>query len=157
MSQFGFSERQKFGLVGEKWAVNQLKRRGYDARLISSFFANFDILIDGLLLCEVKLSRFYLRTVRKGYYRPTWHFDVGRVPGNVDSLIILICEDEKGQWWPYIVPSWFLLGRSSVAITSHPSKYKGFLAKCLKNWSYVPEVLYYRQKHSNQLLLPLGV
>jgi hypothetical protein len=146
---------QRYGLEGEQWAARQLSDMGYHARLLSLWTADFDILIDNLLCCEVKISRSRLRRVRPGYYRPTWSFDLARLPRHMDMVVILICEDDYQTWWPYVVPSWYFFGRNSVNITSHPQKYRGYLAGCLHNWSNVGLVMAQRQKYSYQLPLPL--
>jgi len=67
-----FSKQQRFGLRAEQWATHYLAGLGYDARLMSRWTDSFDILVNGLLKVEVKISRPYQRQVRPGYYRPAW-------------------------------------------------------------------------------------
>jgi hypothetical protein len=141
----GFCEKQRFGLLAECWTVEQLCKRGYDAKLNREFTADYDILIDGILRCEVKIARNTLRLVRAGYRRPCWQFDLSRSKQHQDMVFILICEDSQRYWYPFIVPSWFLFGRWGFNITSHPTIYHGMLANCLDNWSNVLTVLETRQ------------
>jgi hypothetical protein len=148
------SKTQKIGLQAEKWALQKLLKQGYQAQLVSSWVAQYDILVGGLLQVEVKFSNQRVRYVRPGYYRPVWWFDVSRLPAG-DMIVILICADDRGKWWPYVAPSWYFFGRHSVAITSHPKQYSGYLAKTLRNWSNVAWVLARRQQQSQQLILPL--
>lgn len=149
------SAPQRYGLKAEQWTARQLSEMGYHARLLSLWTADFDILIDNLLCCEVKISRSYPCQTRPGCYRSTWRFDLSRLPGHLDMIVILICEDTNQVWWPYIVPSWYFFGRTSANITSHPQKYRGYLAGCLNNWANVGLVMAQRQRFSYQLPLPL--
>lgn len=151
------SSAQKFGLKGEIWALEQLKTLGYQAQLISGFFANIDIMLESLLPVEVKIASQTLRQVRAGYHRPCWQFDLSRcLPTKRDWLLIAICEDERGRLWPYVIYSGFLAGRSTrLQITSHPAHYSGWCSSHLNNWSLVSEVLSRRRQQAGQLYLPL--
>jgi len=150
---YGLGEAQRFGFMAEVWALNVLLSRGYEAKLINDFNADSDILIDGVCHCEVKISRCYRRCVRAGYYRPCWQFDLSRMPRHRDSVVILVCQDALGDWYPFIAPSWYFFGRCRVNITSHPTKYKGYLADCLNCWGNVADVLARVSINSYQLPL----
>lgn len=151
----GLSEMQRFGLSGEQWALAQLQALGYQAHLVSDWFADVDLIISSILPCEVKLARPRRHRAHGHHWRIRWQFDTGRMPANVDSLAILICEDDSGERWPYLVPSWLIWPRRTIQITSHPERYRGRLAGCLNAWSNVEMVLAERRKRAGQLTLPL--
>jgi hypothetical protein len=153
MSRYGLGANQRFGVMAEQWVYQELLKRGYEARLISDFFADSDILIEGVCHCEVKISRMTWRYVRRGLYRPCWQFDLSRLPRHRDSLVIIICQDGVGQWFPFVCPSWDFFGRYRVNITSHPTKYRGYLAQELDTWGNVADVLARNQKYNYQLPL----
>lgn len=146
------NKRQSYGLNAERWATEQLIKRGYDAFLLGRFTDKADILINDHVPCEVKIRRKYMRKVRDGYYRPTWLFEVARSSHYTDSLFILICDD-GALWHPFIVPSWYFFGRANVSITSHPTQYRGYVADCLNCWGNVADVLAKNKIYSYQLPL----
>lgn len=147
------SWKQRYGNIGEEWALAEFQSRGYEARLISDYYANYDILLNGLLPVEVKLSRAYLRKVKPGYYSPTWCFDTARIDPKEDYLIMLICQDSFNQFYPYLVASHLIQGRQTIGITSHPKKYKGHWANTLNRWSVIDWLICTRQRFNQQLPL----
>lgn len=151
------TKRQKFGLRGELWAKDQLEALGYDVRLISDFFNCYDLIIDDFLPVEVKISRQRRRYIRPGYHRPNYSFDVSRIPQDQDSVVILICQDETQALWPYIMPSWFVVDKTRVNITSHPTVFSGRYAGYCHLWCVVDEVKLLRARLGQMLQLPLFV
>lgn len=147
------SWKQRYGNIGEQWAMDEFKSRGYEARLVSDYFADYDILLNGLLPVEVKLSRTYLRKVKPGYYAPTWCFDTARIAPHQDYLLLLICEDQFRQFHPFLIASHLVQGRQTIAITSHPRKYKGFWCTTLNRWSVIDWLICTRQRLGQQLPL----
>lgn len=147
------SARQRYGNIGEQWALAEFKARGHEARLISDYFDQFDILVNGVLPVEVKISRSYMRKVRPGYYSPTWCFDTARVSTQQDYLLLLICEDKFNQFYPYLIASHLAQGRQTISITSHPRSYKGFWANTLNRWSVIDWLICTRQRLNQQLTL----
>lgn len=144
---------QRFGLQWEKWALQRLHELNYtDARLVSNFFADIDIML-GNLPIEVKAAH-PRRHWAGGVYRLRWQFDVSRLPKLVDSIVIFVAVAERP--YPFIVPSWLLSCRSNVHITSHPATYRGWYAPYLENWSVVQAGLEVRQRFAGQILLPIG-
>jgi hypothetical protein len=142
---------QRFGLKWEQWALGMLHTQGYrDARLVSNFFADIDIMI-GNLPVEIKAATARRHFSKPGYTRLRWQFDVSRLPKLVDSIVILIAVAE--QPYPFIVPSWLLACRSNVHITSHPLSYRGWYAPYLANWSMIQTGLEMRQRFNGQLHL----
>lgn len=150
------STKQSYGHKGELWALCELQYRGYETRLISRWTDQYDILVNGVLPVEVKLSHSYMRSVRPGYKSPTWAFDVARTPQDQDFLLMLICEDQFGQFWPYLIPSWQIQGRHGITITSDPRFYKGHWAESLNRWSNVPWLINIRQQFNQPLLFEMG-
>lgn len=146
---------QRYGHKGELWALTEFQARGYEAHLITQWSNQYDIVLNGLLPVEVKLSRQIWRTVRPGYKRQFWSFDVARIPQDQDFLLLLIAEDGFGQFWPHLVASCYAFGRSTISITSHPRQYKGFWSACLNRWSVIDWLMYIRQQ-KNQLPLNMG-
>lgn len=147
------STRQGYGQKGELWALTEFQARGHEARLVSGWFDKFDIVLNGVLPVEVKISRSCWRTIRPGYKRQTWFFDVARIPQDQDFLLLLICEDSFGQFWPYLVASCYVFGRRTISITSHPRQYKGRWAETLNRWSVIDWLINIRQQLGQ---MPLG-
>ena len=146
------SWKQHYGLRGEEWAASELGSRGYEVKVISDWSDQYDLVVNGVLPVEVKISRFCMRQVRPGYRRATWFFDVARIPQDQDFLLLLIAEDQFGQFWPHLVPSFHVFGRSTIAITSHPRQYKGFWSAALNRWSVIDWLINIRQQFDQPLL-----
>lgn len=149
------SAAQAYGQKGELWALTEFQARGHDARLITQWTDKYDIVVDDILPVEVKLSRPTWRTIRPGYKRQTWFFDVARIPQDQDFLLLLIAEDGFGQFWPHLVPSFHVFGRKTISITSHPRQYKGFWSEALNRWSVIDWLINIRQQF-NQIPLWTG-
>lgn len=149
------SAKQKIGQRGELWALAEFQARGYDARLISQWTDKFDIILNDVLPVEVKIARPGWRIVRPGYRRPTWWFEIGRIPQDQDFLLLLIAEDTFGQFWPHLVPSCHAFSRHTISITSHPRQYKGFWSAALNRWSVIDWLINIRQQ-LNQMPLWTG-
>lgn len=146
------SPRQRVGFRAEWWALEQIANRSFPAEFNQSYTGDYDILINNILRCEVKFSHQIIRKVRPGLYRPCWQFDI-RTKIDRDMLFILICEDKAGQWYPFIVPSWYLFLRCKVQITSHPLVYRGMYADCLNCWQNIVTVLKSVEKYTYQTAL----
>lgn len=149
------SKEKKFGLQGERWAMEKLEKRGYQVTMVSDFFSDIDLVIDGVLACEVKIALPRVQRVRPGYWRHRWQFDCSRLPQSVDSLVILIAEDTAGFRYPFCVPSYAIIGRGTKTptVTSHPLRYSGWLAEYRDSWSQVDSLLSLRQRQSGQYSL----
>jgi hypothetical protein len=147
------SAKQRYGSIGENWALCEFQARGYEAKLISNWYDQFDILVNGLLPVEVKIGRSYLRKVKPGYYAPTWCFDTARIAPQQDYLLLLICQDQFNQFWPYLVSAHLIQGRQSIGITSHPRNYKGFWSTTLNRWSVIDWLIGIRERMGQQLPL----
>jgi len=154
------SSEQQLGLAGELWALEELQARGYPAQLCSDWLADVDMILDGVLPVEVKLSRPRPQPHGKGW-RERWQWDVSRLPKNADSLVLLIAEDGEGARFCFVVPSWVFFGRGTrtPSLTSHPLEYahrgRGYLARYFEAWHLIPEVLATRRRLAGQLTLPL--
>lgn len=152
------SAEQRLGLEGELWAQSELTARGWQARLCSDWLADVDLVLEGCVPVEVKLSRPH-RQSNGQYPRTRWQWDLARLPRTVDSLVILIARDEQRVNWPFIAPSWLFFGRGvkTVALTSHPLAYaqrgRGYLAPYFEAWPTVAQVVATRLRLAGQLSL----
>lgn len=146
------SELQQLGRSYEDIAVELLKKRGYHARCVDSFLSDTDIKVD-FLDVEVKAARPTMRYVRRGYYREAWQFDVSRIPKDRDLLVMLCCVTSKDSLYWYLIPSWLVVSRQTIFITSHPEKYKGMWAKYREKWSMIDSVYNQRAIRLGQLKL----
>jgi hypothetical protein len=153
----GFSPRQALGLAAEHWALGQLQARGYSAALVSDWLADTDIFLEGCCPVEVKTARAtWQRAGRRRVWRQRWQWDLARLPQGVDSLVILIAEDDSGRPWVFVLPSWLLWGRRTIQITSRPDRYRGWLSPYLEAWPIVEQVLAERRRRlAGQLAFPL--
>lgn len=152
-----FSRDQRFGLAGEAWAANQLQSLGFDVMMLSQFFDDTDLLVNGNLPVEVKIARptMHYRHAGSTGYRWQWNVSRGRV-GHGDMILIAIAQDSAGQNWPFIIPSAQLQNRGNISITSHPTSYRGQWAANLNCWDWVGFMLQQSYKLAGQLaLLPL--
>lgn len=147
------SGNQKFGFEWEKWVLRELHKRGYeDARLVSNWFADVDILL-GSMPIEVKAAH-----PRKHWagrcWRLRWQFDTSRVPRSVDCIIVLVALDYQNLPYPFIVPSWLVGDRYNIHITSHPTVYKGLFSPCLFRWGNVGTTKLLHDHYNGQAPLP---
>lgn len=146
------SQTQRIGLEGERYIASLLEDRGHQVKMISTWTDKLDLVVDGVLGVEVKISHPQMRRVRKNYLRPNWAFDVSRIPQDTDLLLVLICEDNEGDRFVFSVPNCLVSGKRTVRITSHPKKYQGWL-KGYMNWKYLDELINFRQRKYGQLEL----
>lgn len=138
------SFEQRLGYIGERWAMAELQRRGYTVRMVSDFFADVDLIIeaDCNLPVEVKTATAKWQSNGQGSYRQRWQFDCARVPEGIDSVVILIAIADR-QYHPFVIPSWALKARGTrqPVITSHPSRYTGWIARYRDDWPQIEKVL----------------
>ncbi len=149
------STTQRYALAAERWTVEKLRSLGYDARLLSLWTTAYDILINGLLPCEVKIAhpRKY-RTGRTGqHWRHRYQFNLSGNNIVSDYVLVAICDAPTG-WMPFIIPSQWIMGRQMLQITQlYPEQYAGYVAEGLNNWGLIETVLRRSQKYL-QLTLP---
>lgn len=149
---------QRLGLDGERWALDELAARGWQARLCNDWWADVDLVLEGCVPVEVKLSLPHVH-FNGSITRCRWQWDLARLPRTVDSLVILIARDEQGVNWPFIAPSWLFFGRGvkTAALTSHPLAYaqrgRGYLAPYFEAWPTVAQVVATRLRLAGQLSL----
>lgn len=148
------TSNQLYGLLGEELVLGYIQSMGYHARLLSDFCDTLDLMVEGVLGVHVKTSRLRYQKMRPGYYRQYWHFNVSNVPDNVDSLVVLVCEDSLKRYWFYPLPSWMVWRRSTINITSHPLVYTGRLKDLRDNWAILPKLIARRMKQVHQIELP---
>lgn len=147
------STKQIFGFEWEEWTLNELHEQGYrDARLVSNWFANTDIML-GSMPIEVKAA--HSRRHWSGrYWRMRWQFDVSRMPRSVDSIIVCVAVDYQNLPYPFIIPSWLVGDRYNIHITSHPTVYRGVFAPCLFRWGNVGTTKLLHDHYAGQALFP---
>lgn len=149
MLPFNATPKMEYGARAELWVANYLTQNGCPARLISRWGHPFDLLIDGPVPVpvEVKAARRRLRQVRPGYYRPEWRWHVANISQAQDHLLALVADDERGERYVYLAPSWVAFGRQGLSLSSHPRRYAGRLAAYLHNLNSVAVVAARLQRH----------
>jgi hypothetical protein len=150
-----FSSSQRYALDAERWTVEQLQARGYDAQLLPIWISPFDILINAILPCEVKIAK--PKRQRAGRNGNVWRYRYQfKLSGNhidTDYVLIAICDTPDG-WQPFIIPSWWIVGRQTLQITQlNPELYSGYVANAFNNWELIEIVLQKSLKYL-QLTLP---
>ncbi len=135
-------KEQRFGLIGERWAMEQLESRGYRVRWLKDFQAPFDLVVNDILPIEVKIAHMKMRRVKRRQYRPAWAFRLqGGLPPEVEHIVIAICVEEDGSHTPFIIPGVWLAGKVRLVITSPPDTYSGYVSPGLRRWELVDEAL----------------
>jgi len=163
LGQGGYSEAQQFGATGERIALNELQRRGYNVSPISDWSAEADLCIFGSVpvLVEVKVAhcREFWNKNNGGRWRrrKRWSWEVNRIPRNIDMIVMLIAIDQDGVSHPFVLPSWAIAGRgwpSVIHLASDPLAYvtrgRGWLAEYYQQWSTVEQVIATRAKFQSQ-------
>lgn len=138
-----FSPDQKTGLIGERWAYEKLKRLGWPVKLMPDFGNHaYDMQI-GKLPIEVKYAQTtYRKKERQGLtvHVPRWQWFIHPTYSKLDDrdwVLILIAEDQKRLKHPFILPGNLLDGRNHLQITSHPTKYSGWLSDWRNEWDVI--------------------
>lgn len=144
-----FSAEQKFGYSGELFVADKLKELGYDVYMPPDFSnAGYDILVNGILQVEVKISGKNAR-VRgsKVYQKYAWKLCS---VDTSDRVLVLIAEDSKGLRHSFVMPGAVMGDRLKFEINSHPTKYGGIIAPFLECWDVVDFLLKKRYKDVGQ-------
>lgn len=146
-TQTHLSATQRFGLQAEEWVFQQLLEKGYTPIMPPNFLlAACDLIVNGLCV-EVKTAKPTLRTrkLRDGttrlYRRWQWLIHPSH---QGEFLAVLIAETSEGKY-PFLVPGSVIGERTHIQLTSHPEKYKGWLAQYLNRWemvTYLSERIY---------------
>lgn len=142
----------------ETWVANKLSKMGYDISIPPDFNAKgCDIWVhrpdNAYRLCvEVKFSR--QGKIKRKY--PRWQWDVSAIDDK-DRVLILIAEDDQGDWFCFVLPGHLMAHRTVWQINSHPTKYQGCIALFLENWETVDFMLNKRYVDPNQLALFEGM
>lgn len=143
---YSLSQTQQIGWNGEQWAIDQLAARGYEVKFDPDFCnEGYDLVVNGLPT-EIKFAH---RTKRKrrhvnragvvfDNWYDRWQWCIHPTSHRLtDWLLILVAEDRRKGKYPYIVPGGVVLDRTHIQITSHPTKYKGWLAQFLNQWEMI--------------------
>lgn len=137
-----FSRDQDLGKLGERWAHDQLTKRGWPVKMMPDFQQKSCDMKIGHLPIEVKyaLTTYRVKT-RQGLqvHSARWQWFIHPTYENIhqDWVLILIAEDQKKIKYPYILPGNLLDGRNHLQITSHPTKYRGWLNDWRNEWGVI--------------------
>jgi hypothetical protein len=139
MNHINLSPNQRVGFEGELWAYEQLQRQGLNPKMYTNFFEENSDLRVGRIPIEVKLANPTWRKGPDGRWRIRWQFSVSTTAQQManDWVLILIARDHNGCNYPYVVPGNNILNRRHVQITSHPTKFRGWLSYWLNRWSVI--------------------
>lgn len=136
------SPEQKFGLKGERWVVDQLKKRGYKPTLYPDFQNQAcDLEVNGLCI-EVKIARptLRIRTLQSGskvhYTRWQWCIHPTSLHMQGEWALVLLADTIK-KTVPFIIPGSQVGDRTHLQITSHPDRYNGWLAEYRNAWDVI--------------------
>lgn len=133
------SNRQRIGFEGELWAYDQLVKRGLRPKMLANFYQeNCDLRV-GRIPIEVKTANPTWRKSPRGTWLPRWQFSISTTAAEManDWVLILIARDHNGCSYPYILPGQSILDRRHIQITSHPTKFRGWLSYWLNRWSVI--------------------
>lgn len=137
----------EYPFFADDWIIDQLTSRGYTVSAVNTDQGQkqkHQMLINGILVASLKQSkqrerrRVSKRNGEVSHY-PWWQVDTNELD-NV-NIVIFICYDDKFRQYPFIIPPNVFEGRSSLAITSHPLEYKGYLSPFLYNWRVIDLML----------------
>ncbi|MCB0208024.1 MAG: hypothetical protein KDJ52_01765 [Anaerolineae bacterium] len=136
------SPEQETGLIGERWVIKELRRRGYKPEIDPDFFTkNCDLRVNGLPI-EVKYARPTTRkqisTSGNAIYLTRWQWSISATAAEMrgEWVCILLAQTAK-KIVPYVVPGSQIGERSHIQITSHPDKYKGWLNRYRNAWDVI--------------------
>lgn len=136
------ADMEQVGKIGERWVVEDLRRRGYTAEWIGKS-SDYDVLIEGAVRAEVKSA--LLGRYRGNGYR--WQFSLRRHGLDVDEdLLFLLCYDDLDEPPPvavFIIPGNVLPRQlTQIDITSqNPREYRGKWQGYLDAWENVERVV----------------
>jgi len=149
------SSEQKTGFIGEVWVSEQLQRRGYAVRMIPDWQAkSCDLVINGILPVEVKTStqrqRKYVTASGVVRHYPWFQANVSNFDFS-DRLVIFVAIDLFQKNYPYIIPGAIAAQKTTITLSSHPTKYGGQWSPFLNNWQMVDYFLNQRYRNAGQL------
>jgi len=139
---------QIYGYEGECWAFDQLVDHGYHPRFDPDFHApGRDLIVNGLPV-EIKIAHPTYRSDR-GTLRKRWQWFIHPTTHAIgEYALILIADDSTGKRYAYIVPGSAIGHRTHIQLTSHPDKYRGWIAKFRNRWDtieYLAQEVYANQ------------
>lgn len=142
---YAFSRNQRTGLNGEQWLVDKLTDMGYDVKFDPDFYREgYDCLVNGLPT-EIKTANPTRRkrkwknrigVVFENWY-DRWQFHIHPTSHRLTDWLLILIADDGQQKYVYIVPGGVVLDRTHIQITSHPTKYNGWLAQFLNQWQMI--------------------
>lgn len=137
----------KIGEMGEKLAFDALVERGYAPQPKPDFrHKGCDMTLNGLPV-EVKFANLtasiqkYTKkdgtVVRVVRYRHQWNIHTTSLNMVGEWILILIAVDDNGEIFYFVLPGELVERRNQIQITSHPNKYRGWLAAWLEQWPVI--------------------
>lgn len=131
------SASQKYGLKVEQWVIERLIEKGYSPKVPTDFSQTAcDAWINGLCV-EIKGAKRTKRTrvLKSGevkvYYRYQWSISPCH---KAEYALILVADTPGRKRICFVMPGSQVGERTHLQITSHPLKYKGWLAQYLEAW-----------------------
>ncbi len=137
------SDMERMGEIGERWVVQELRRRGYIAEWIGGN-SDYDVLLEGFIRVEVKSALLSRRGKNGNSYR--WQFNLRRHGLDLDEdLLFLLCYGDDLSNPPqavFIIPGRSLPKRlTKIDITSRdPRAYRGQWRRWLDAWDEVKHI-----------------
>lgn len=137
-----FSPVQITGFQAEIWVHAQLKKHGYEPEFSNWNAECCDLTVDGLPI-EVKFAAKTQRLIRRKDGRkfpyPRWQWCIHPTASNHSKewVLILIAQDSAYRRYPFILPGSLVGHRQQVQLTSHPDRYRGWMAKYLNRWDLI--------------------
>jgi len=116
-----------------QWVKKQLKAHDHEIYRQKDVFGNTHYLVDGVVPIRVHVSTMSLDQGR--YQRWQWTIKSDQPQG----VIVLVAIDDQGDAYAFVVPAAKLLGQTHVQVTSHPTKYKGWLSLYLDEWRVIDD------------------
>jgi len=134
----------------EVWVFHQLRKRGHKPQFTEWNTPNCDLKV-GTLPIEVKFAR---PTVRAGRQQKRWQFYLSPTSQQMTGewVAILVAQDLDRKKYPFIVPGSMFKTRTHVQLTSHPTQYRGWLAKFRNRWDVIDYIIKETYRNRGPLL-----
>lgn len=150
MAGMTLSKTQSYALLHENRIADLLRSRNYTVHQPASFFADYDLIINGSLPIEIKASRPGKHYCKK-YLRYRYIFDLRKIGNtNQNAILWLVC-DAGHQYHDFIIPYAYLLNRRQITISGNVSRYSGFFAQFLNAYQNLDHTYYYLAKQLYEL------
>lgn len=133
------SRDQLVGLEAERWTFDKLVKLGYSPEMSPDFLQEAcDMTVKGLCV-EVKVARLTYRKIKlskTSKYYPRWQWHIHPTHKG-EFALILIADCPKSGRYVFVVPGSQVGSTQHLQLTSHPTKYAGWLAKYRDKWEVI--------------------